>query len=294
MALLVEDKVRSRVDSLQEAWADPIELKALVQSLGFPEDQLTVKIEDEMGKIQINALLAYPEGRKVNPAQYHMWYRFLSRFAAWQEMEAEIDPGAWLDALRDWLDSGDDDAVSGFGGAENPYYESLTPPYAISNGPMSSTAELTFVKGMAQILEQAPELKTRWQDYFSVYGALSKGDRFTFSGKINLNTAPVPVLAALLPTGYEALAIGLDAYRRAKVDGRYAHPLNRPDWYREVPGAEEITIDPQLISVTSDFFRITATAKIANIQKVQMAVVERRLVPQTQQWWCKVLHWQTQ
>jgi general secretion pathway protein K len=294
MALLVEDKAFSQVDSIQEAWADPQQLETLVQSLDFADGQLTLKIEDEMGKIQINALLNYPEGRKVNPAQYLMWYRFLSRLAAWQQIEAEVDPDEWLDALRDWLDRGDDDAVSGFGGAENPYYQNLDPPYTISNGPMSSSAEMTFIKGMDRLLEQAPQLRTRWQEYFSVYGAQKKGQRFTFPGKININTAPVPVLAALLPTGYETLALGLDAYRQAKADGSYVHPLNRADWYREVPGAEEITIDPQLIDVSSEFFRITATVKLDNIQMQQVAVIQRRQETQTQQWWCKVLHWQTQ
>ncbi len=47
-----------------------------------------------------------------------------------------------INSLKDWLDSGDDDAITGLSGAESDYYEGLEPPYSCKNGPMDNLGEV--------------------------------------------------------------------------------------------------------------------------------------------------------
>ena len=47
------------------------------------------------------------------------------------------------------------------------------------------------------------------------------------------------------------------------VDDQYVHDLSNPDWYKEVPGLSDVEIAPELITTSSDIYRITATAQLS-------------------------------
>src|SRR5476649_2541455 len=49
------------------------------------------------------------------------------------------------DSIQDWIDADDDPRIAG---AENDYYQSLTPPYSAKNAPMDDLSELLLVKGV--------------------------------------------------------------------------------------------------------------------------------------------------
>ena len=66
MALLVKDRSESDFDSLQEDWANPEKLDEILQEISFEKGKLAVSIADELSKIQVNALVSYPEGREFN------------------------------------------------------------------------------------------------------------------------------------------------------------------------------------------------------------------------------------
>nr|NIV94620.1 hypothetical protein [candidate division KSB1 bacterium] len=69
MALLAKDRAESNFDSLEEDWANPDKINELLNDLSFDEGELTVTISDEMGRIQINALVTFPDSSNFNESQ---------------------------------------------------------------------------------------------------------------------------------------------------------------------------------------------------------------------------------
>ena len=99
--------------------------------------------------------------------------------------------------------------------------------------------------------------------------------RFTFDGKINISTAEVAVLSALLPSENSDLAEALADFRVAKADETFTNPITNAQWYKNVPGAGGVTLSPDLITVSSDLFRIVSTAK-RNERTATVTVVVQR------------------
>lgn len=293
MALLVKDKLDSQADSLQEDWADEQFLDGLASQLQFAKGRLKVRIFDEMAKIQINALVDFPTGRYFNSAQYKLWQSFTDRLLSMSESGQDTDPVAIINSIKDWLDSGDDDAITGLSGAESSYYLSLDQPYPCKNGPFDHLAEVGLVKGITPELLAGAGGASGLARYITVYGAVESEDgKFTFPGRININTAELPVLAAMMPPENEAFAQSLIDWREAKTGDQYLHDLSRKDWYKDVPGFSGIDLDPKLITVASDVFRIVATASIENSSLTLSAVVRREKDSKSGRWRCMVLNWE--
>lgn len=294
-AILVKDKDDSDSDSLQEDWADPGKVSAVLQDMPVKDVTVELTISDELGKIQVNSLLKFPESRPFNMSQKLMWDRFLTNFIAGNESLEETEPVAIINSLKDWLDSGDDEAITGLSGAESDYYRNLDPPYACRNGPLRHISELALVKGITSELYggsgQAPGISK----YVTIHGMTAAGgSTFTYEGKININTADLPVLEALLPLGEEGLAEAIYEYRQEVSDDVYIHDLAKPNWYKNVPGLSDVNIDSDLITTSSDIFRIESVAKLNKMKMTITAVIKREKSVQTGKWSCKVLHWQAE
>lgn len=149
MALLAKDRAESKIDSLQEDWANPDKIKELLNDISFEEGEINVTISDEMGRIQVNALVTFPDSRNFNEPQRLMLERYLNFLKdATEETPEDSQPPAIINSLKDWLDSGDDDATTGLSGAESPYYQDLSPSYSSRNGPIADIHDLLRVKGI--------------------------------------------------------------------------------------------------------------------------------------------------
>ncbi|RJQ60425.1 MAG: general secretion pathway protein GspK, partial [Desulfobacteraceae bacterium] len=191
---------------------------------------------------------------------------------------------------------GDDEATTGLNGAESDYYENLDPPSFCRNGPIHHPGELLRVKGVTPALFHGLDDIPGLSRHITQYGlnSQSTASNLLWDGKININTAPLPVLAALLPPESQDLAEAVYEYRAANDDGTYLNDLTQPTWYKSVPGLDGIQISPDLITVSSDLFRITASASI-NGMKVQVtALVQREQQKKTGKWVCRVLNWATE
>lgn len=295
MAVLAQDRADSEVDSVQEDWAVPLFLKNIASAVPFESGEVILAIDDELGKIQINALVKQPEGQQFNPVQKRLWDRLLLYFKD-QLGNPEMDFQAEniIDALKDWMDTGEGDALSGLGGAESDYYRSLDPPYTCKNAPMTHLSELALVKGISSELLAALGGIAEISKYLTVYGVSpSSGSTPEFKGKININTAGLPVLAALLPIGEQGLAQAIYDFRADRSENTFLHDLSDPNWYRQAPGCRHLRIDPDLITLSSDIFRIEATAVIESARLKITAVVARQKDESTGKWACKVLSWHT-
>lgn len=315
LAILTEDVMTSDIDSLQEDWADPEKLKDAVAGLGYEDQELTLEIRDEMGKLQINALIKEYPGREVNPDQLGIWQRLLGavRDKAEEPPEGDQAPAALINSLIDWLDDRDDDAVTGLSGAESDYYRSLGLPYGCGNRPFTHISELFLVKGMTpeRILgargarpetqgldperkgEAVKTLKPR--DLISVHGVEQENTtlgRFYFPGKINVNTAEIQVLETLLPAGSEDMAKELAEHRikRTEEEGAFLNTLEKGWVANMVPMSEkEKEVFDRSVRYSSTLFRVHARGRENQAQADLSALIIREKDTASGQWQCRIL-----
>ncbi len=292
-AMLVKDKKNSSSDSLQEDWADSEKISEILDDIPFEDGSIKLTINDELGKIQLNSLVQFPEGHSFNESQRVMWERFLSILIYKNEAFEDMEPMTIINSIKDWLDAGDDDAITGLNGAESDYYEDLDPPYPCKNGPFTHIGELVLVRGVTPVLFRGAGGGQGLSNYITVFGITkSSNNSFAYDGKININTADLPTLVAMLPSGNEDLAQAIYEYRMETSESVYIRDLSSPTWYKNVPGIGDTKIDPNLITTSSDFFRIESTAKLKEMNIKVTAVVKRENNTKTGQWECNVLRWE--
>jgi general secretion pathway protein K len=166
--------------SLSDPWAQPI-------SLPIDHGAAGAKLEDLQGRFNINNFGA------LNPTPYMEQFQRLLQYVPGANSP---DAGALAAAIRDWVDF--DSQPWGGLGAEDIYYMSLPHAYRTSNRLMKSPSELLLVRGMTREL------------YDAIYPYVTTLP--TTSAKINVNTAPLPVLESLSgdATGLSQFAAGRD------------------------------------------------------------------------------------
>ena len=288
-----DQRARKMVDSVQEEWANPEKIGEVIDAFPFDEGKLELSIVDEIGKIQVNALVTYPEGKNFNPDQRALWDDILAYFIPESDSFDEVGTSGIVSAIKDWLDYGDDDRITGINGAESDYYRELDPPYACGNGPFTYLDELVLVKGITPEMFYSVGELMQLSRYITVYGMTEKEKRFTFEGKININTAELPVISALLPDGEEEFAARMIEYRTETADGDFINPLLDANWYKKVPDwNDDIKLSDKLITVTSDFFHIECKASKNDLSVTTEAVIERKLKDNSNhKWTYRILSW---
>ena len=335
--ILAADASRNSIDSLQEPWADPAMLSKAVNEMGLDNNRLTIKITDELSKIQVNALLLEFPGNQLNSEQAEIWERFFYPLLSLsnnenpesKDLTENKDPIAIINCVKDWLDSLDDDAVSGLSGAESDYYLGLTPSYSCANAPFNHIDELTSVKGISkELLKNYEEegsdnnndddnnngveennfsavdnfpntedqtQKSEFKDFFTVYGLDHEkldNSKFRYKGKININTAGVDVLKALLPSGMDTFAQDLADFRlqQGELDESFINELDK-GWYNQVIFLSEKEQEKfeRTISYSSNIFKVECTG-MENNSKVKLAAwVKREKLKKSGQWICKII-----
>jgi len=294
MAILVKDRYDSDTDHLLEPWADQARIAAVVDALELETGSVTVSVSDELSRIQVNALVQYPERRDFNDRQEIVWDQFFRGAVSRLASEQAIDMAAIINTAKDWLDHNDDDATTGLSGAESDYYQGLDPAYNSANGPFNHIAELALLKDFPKALLRGTHDLPGLQAYLTVHGAVDSGDGgYDFPGRINLNTAPLPVITALLPWEDLDKAPAIDDYRQLLIEADNREAFADPSWYRQAPGCGDVDIDPQLVTTASDLFRITSTARLDDALLEMVVVIRREKQAKTGKWICKTLQWET-
>lgn len=288
--ILIEDKKSNEVDSIQELWANEKEIEKYLFLLGYDKKELKLEITDSLSKIQINALVSYPN--KKNGLQVKLWERFLDGLR-FEYPELIKNPYDIINPLLDWLDFKDDDSITGITGAEKHYYESenkLLP----RNGPMKSLEELSYVKGVTEKLWNKVYNSGIADKYFTVEGNVKRsGSSFEYEGKININTAPMPIIGALIEDhAFYHMAEEICSLREQKVENKYLYDLTG-EWYKKCPGCEDIPFAEDLITTSSDIFEVKSTATDGDISVIINCVM-RRETDKSGKWTVEVLKWRTQ
>lgn len=178
---LIEDAAQGSTDHLGERWAQGL------PTLPVEGGTIHVSIEDAQGRFNLNNLLRNNMPSAPDIAIFQRLLVLLS-----------LQPGL-ADTLVDWIDA---DGEARPGGAEDIDYLNGDPPYRTSNQRLASVEELRLVRGFdaKTVAALAP--------YVTVLPADSA---------INVNTAPPPVLAAVL---------GLDVPTAQRIaDARVENPF---------------------------------------------------------------------
>jgi len=299
MALLAEDGATSELDSAQENWADPDKLAQAAAAIGYDRANLVLEIQDELGKLPVNALIKKYPGRELNPDSFRVWERFLEAFTE--------EPVALLNGIQDWLDNRDDDAVTGISGAESDYYLSLDPPYTCANGPFIHISELFMVKGISPELfkvsqEEPRENENREnpvelsppEDLITVHGIdknKSGKGYYGFSATVNINTAPEQVISALLPRDKSDLAKDLVSYRVEQTENHdFINSLDK-GWVDPILGLSknEKARFNRLVRYDSNLFRVKSKAKEGTMETILSALILRVKDKLTGKWSCRIL-----
>lgn len=151
-----------------------------------------VEIVDESGKIN------------VNMAPEHLIFNLLLMIGV-PAPEADVI----TDSIADWIDP--DDLVRPFG-AESDYYLSLENPYPAKNGFFDVPEELLLVRGVTPEIYFGRKTVTDSGQPVELYGLQHYLTTFSQVNRVNVNSAPVPVLAAIPGLDY-ATALMIDQLR---------------------------------------------------------------------------------
>lgn len=238
MLVLQEDaRAVSAIDALGEDWARSL------PPLPAGQGTVMVQVTDEQGKLNLNAL------RNANGTINGPWREVAERVLQLRGLDVSL-----LDSLLDWLDG--DDFPEPRGAEKNDYLR-LTPPYAPRNGSLLTLGELGRIKGFT------PALCTQLASLVTVLPSRTT--------KVNVNTAPLDVLAALFPTVDPQR---LEQFAVERLDA----PIHGTNELRERFGIELRTpLDAlQMVTVRSEFFSIRAFATVAPVTRALAVIVHRR------------------
>ena len=297
MALLAEDGSASDIDSVQEDWARPEELARAIEAMGYDKQQMGLEITDELGKLQVNALIKQYPGREVNADQVKIWERFFETLNPGQ------DPVEIINCLIDWLDHRDDEAVTGLTGAESDHYLSLDIPYSCANGPFTHISEIFLVKGITEELfmpdpeeddeEAEPVVPAEVITVHGLPADAAPQGKYGYTGKVNINTAPEEVIRALLPLSAQDQAAELVAFREegADDDGVFTNTLDK-GWVSQVIelSDKEKQAFERSIRYESDLFRVKSWRSTGNSARTGVsALIHREKNETSGKWSCRIL-----
>jgi general secretion pathway protein K len=244
--VMQDTRSSNNVDSLDEAWAQPI--------VGLPVDRALIAgaLTDEQGKFNLNNLVPGNAASGWDVKAFRL-------LLASQGLAPEL-----ADAVVDWID-GDSD-LSGPGGAEDAYYLSLPKPYRAANAPMMQVEELYQVRGFdAAAVRQLRPFVTA----LPVKAGLTT---------VNVNTAPAEVLLALMPDRSEQV--------KQLVRARAGKPLRNSDdikaWIPTLTADEVAHLGVRSdyfyvrVQVAQDDVELSTDALIARTGNTPAAILWRR------------------
>ena len=255
MELMLDERspTQAGFDALNQAWATNVDLY-VDHALG--EGKYNVTVTDEESKLPINKLTREQLKRLMDVLA--------------------IDPSdgdVIVDSILDWIDQDDLHLLNG---AENDYYESLSPPYACKDGPLDRVEELLLIRGVTK------EIYSGDPGSEDTPGRPGLADLVTTlsSGQVNINTAPALVLQALL--GLDDSQISMIMNRRDGSDGVAGTEDDQP--FRSVgefltqlgaPSAAQQQL-AQVLTVNSTFFTVKATGEVGSVKRTVQAVLRRQ------------------
>lgn len=222
-ARLARDTLAGPADTLAESWA-------AIDEATWEIGRGRAELVDLQGRFNINNLAA---GGAAQAAWSTAFERLLQVL--------EIDP-AILPAVLDYLDADNEARADG---AEDAYYLRQTPSRRSADGPLTDVEELRAVRGMTAAIFQrlAPQL-----------AALPEPTT------INVNTADVPVLLAIMPRPSRAFAARL---RARQAEGGFMDVQSLLVEAPPAPAGAPAALDLGLVGIGSNHFALQGRLQLA-------------------------------
>lgn len=238
-SLLWRDAQNSKKDSLDEIWAS--HLPPLPITGGTIQAQLT----DLQGFFNLNNLVAKGQ---ANPDEMRIFSRLLMILEG---------PPTLTQVVVDWIDK--DQEITYPNGAEDDTYLIKTPAYRAANTLFSHPSEIRLLAGFE------PELVQKLLPYITTLPTQTP---------INVNTAPAPILMAIVEGLTEADVTTLIAAREKQ-------PFKNIQDFITHSALAGLTIETQSIAIASDYFQLTAQVQIDRVT-VQLHSILHRLPNQVE------------
>ena len=234
-------------DGQDEPWAALAEKTALADSTA---EGFNVEVADLAGRINLNQLVS-AQG-EVNGQLLNILERLVILLGR--------DP-VIVQALLDWLDP---DNLPRVGGAEADEYARQGKDYGPRNGPLLGVGELAMIKGFdAELLNgrRGPRPRPGLYEFVTVVGG----------PKLNVNTAPAPLLRALAEDMTDAVVRQIVETRRIKpfknlVEMRDLGLMNQSLYAAVTP----------LLDIKSGWFEISSLGRAGKGAYAIRAAAERR------------------
>lgn len=258
-AVLQKDSEDNTFDTIHDSWA---EFDTNYPAQLYSSGKLEILVTDLGGRLQINSLINSDGEAKGEVAKKtrETFLRLLlsGDFGDISEEQATLI----VDAITDWIDK--DDSERGIEETESSYYLSRKPSYFCNNGPIEFIEDLLLVRGISADLYYGNDEFKGLRELVTAYGN---------DGKININTAPAAVLKALGTEMSDELAEKMVEFRQ-DVDNKDL--LQNSNWYVNIqqwPG--DVQLDSTMVTTSSSYFRIIASAANNDMEKTLEATVNR-------------------
>lgn len=160
-------------------------------------------------------------------------------------------PRSLADSLQDWMDR--DNTVSGSQGAEDEYYLSLKPPYRAANAHLVQLAELKMIRGYTD------KIISTLQPYVYVVNDIAA---------VNINTADKIVLQAAMPGVSKKEILRIAQQQKTRTYQSIEEFMNQDS-------LKNTSIDKNLISVSSRYFKVDGSARINNYPMNLTSLIKR-------------------
>ena len=235
--ILQRDARMNKFDALSDIWAQP------VAGLPIENGFLAGQIVDMQGRFNLNNLGLSNAAGQDDDKVFQRWQTVFIRLFEQLEIEPALARPI-SEAIKDWVDR--DQNPTPYDGAEDNEYlgsgrQNGQPAYRAANRPMMSVTELMAIKGVT------PEIYRALLPYVSALPTTTT---------INVNTAPEPVLRALVAQPSAAL--------QEFISSRMEKPAEN---IGELTNNSIITssdVDISMINTGSSYFQLRADANIGN------------------------------
>ncbi|PLA75571.1 hypothetical protein CYQ88_00985 [Hydrogenovibrio sp. SC-1] len=251
------DASLNKIDHLGEQWAQPM------MPIPFAGGQVAGRLEDLQGRFNVNNLAETDEQKAK------LWQQIAQRLLRNAQLPIEL-----AEVLADWVDADNNARLMG---AESDFYLLKNPAYRAGNQPLAQLEELALLKGFTPAIRK------------QLAPALSALPKIT---KININTAPKPVLLALADWMTPEIA-------QAWLDKRLLKPADKVDAFRSFLAAEagfqlqeiKTALPDSIISVETEFFLLVGQFDYGSVQQQVDALLHRessKKVTLWQRWFSQV------
>jgi general secretion pathway protein K len=231
-------------DALSEDWARFNEHPGFISEKD--EGRFKGVIKDEASKLPINDLVK--EGGVVDENRLKQLQKLFELL--------DLTPDL-IDSILDWFDP--DDITRPFG-AEDKYYQGLSPPYPCKDGPITTIEELLLVKGMTKEILYGYKERDGLINFLTIYS----------NDLVNINTAPSLVLQSLS----DRIDVGL---AQAIIEYREEEPFKTVTDIKNVSGVSDEVYSEisSYITVQSSTFSLRIEGQVRGIKKQIFALLRR-------------------